>query len=73
MTRSTLPREGNLSSFDFHYLVGTSSGTEHLIEKHKLGLYTREEISDVFRKCGLSVEYDEKGPTGRGIYLGKKQ
>jgi hypothetical protein len=65
--------QGNLSSFDFHYLIGTSSGTEHLVEKHRLGLYTREEISDAFQKCGLSVEYEEKGLTGRGLYLGNKQ
>jgi SAM-dependent methyltransferase len=70
---NTVKVDGNISSFDFHYLVGTSSGTEHFIEKHRLGLYTREEMSEAFQKCGLSVEYEEKGPTGRGIYLGKKQ
>jgi SAM-dependent methyltransferase len=70
---STIKVEGNLSSFDFHYLVGTSSGTEHFVEKHRLGLYTREEMSEAFEKWGLSVEYDEKGPTGRGLYVGKKK
>jgi SAM-dependent methyltransferase len=69
---NTIKVEGNLSSFDFHYLVGTSSGTEHFVEKHRLGLHTRYEISDAFERCGLSVEYEEKGPTGRGLYLGKK-
>jgi ubiquinone/menaquinone biosynthesis C-methylase UbiE len=70
---NTIKVEGNLSSFDFHYLVGTSAGTEHFVEKHRLGLYTRDEIAGAFQKCGLTVEYDEKGPTGRGLYLGKKQ
>jgi SAM-dependent methyltransferase len=69
---NTIKVEGNLSSFDFHYLVGTSSGTEHFVEKHRLGLYTRDEMSEAFQKCGLSVEYDEKGPTGRGLYVGQK-
>ena len=69
---NTLKIEGNLSSFDFHYLVGTSSGTEHFVEKHRLGLYTRDEMSSAIEKCGLSVEYDEKGSTGRGLYIGKK-
>jgi ubiquinone/menaquinone biosynthesis C-methylase UbiE len=70
---NTIKVEGNLSIFDFHYLVGTSSGTEHFVEKHKLGLYTRDEMSEAFQKCGLSVEYENSGPTGRGLYLGKKQ
>jgi SAM-dependent methyltransferase len=69
---NTIKVEGNHSSFDFHYLVGTSSGTEHFVEKHRLGLYTQEEMSEAFQKCGLSVEYEEKGPTGRGLYMGKK-
>ena len=70
---NTTKVEGNLSSFDYHYLIGTSSGTEHFIEKHRLGLYTQEEMSEAFQKWGLSVEYDEKGPTGRGLYIGKRQ
>lgn len=69
---NTLKAEGNVSSFDFHYLVGTSSGTEHFVEKHRLGLYTRDEMMEAFQKCGLSVEYEDKGPTGRGLYLGEK-
>jgi ubiquinone/menaquinone biosynthesis C-methylase UbiE len=69
---NTIKVEGNLSSFDFHYLIGTPSGTEHFVVGHRLGLYTRDEMSESFQKCGLSVEYDEKGPTGRGIYIGKK-
>ena len=70
---NTIKVEGNFSSFDFHYLVGTSSGTEHFVEKHRLGLYTQEQMSDAFQQCGLSVEYEETGPTGRGLYIGKKQ
>jgi ubiquinone/menaquinone biosynthesis C-methylase UbiE len=69
---NTIKVEGNLSSFDFHYLIGMPSGTEHFVERHRLGLYTRDEMSESFQKCGLSVEYDEKGPTGRGLYIGKK-
>ena len=70
---NTIKVEGNLCRFDFHYLVGTPSGTEHFIEKHRLGLYTRYEMSAAFQKWGLSVEYDDEGPTGRGLYIGKKQ
>jgi ubiquinone/menaquinone biosynthesis C-methylase UbiE len=70
---STTKVDGNVSSFDFHYVVGTGSGTEHFIEKHKLGLFTKEEMVGAFERCGLSVEYDPQGPTGRGLYIGKKK
>ena len=69
---STTKVDGNISSFDFHYLVGASKGTEHFVEKHKLGLYTRDEMIEAFEKSGLSMEYDIKGPTGRGLCIGKK-
>ena len=69
---STTKVEGNLSSFDFHYLVGTPKGTEHFVEKHRLGLFSKDEMVEAFEKCGLAVTYDPKGPTGRGLYIGKK-
>lgn len=69
---NTLKLEGNVSRFDFHYLVGASSGTTHFIEKHRLGLFTKEEMTGALERCGLSVSYDEKGPTGRGLYLARK-
>ncbi|HNS50211.1 MAG TPA: class I SAM-dependent methyltransferase [Anaerolineae bacterium] len=62
--------EGCLSYFDLHYLVGTPEGTEHLVERHEMGLFEREEMSGAFRAAGLSVRYDEQGLTGRGLYLG---
>ena len=69
---NTTKVEGTISSFDFHYLVGTPKGTEHFVEKHKMGLYTKDEMVEAFEKSGLSVEHDEKGLTGRGLYIGKK-
>lgn len=69
---STTKVEGAISSFDFHYLVGTPQGTTHFVEKHRLGMFTREEMTGAFEKCRLSVEFDKVGPTGRGMYIGQK-
>lgn len=64
--------EGTISRFDFHYLIGTPKGTEHIVEKHRMGMFTQEEMTDAFERAGLVVDYDEKGATGRGLYIGKR-
>lgn len=62
-------REGNISVLNFDYLVGTSAGIQHYKEKHELGLFTHEELLDVFKSTGLNVEYDKNGISGRGTYI----
>ncbi len=63
--------EGRLSYFDLHYLIGTPQNTEHFVERHELGLFTQDEMASAFKGAGLQVSYDDKGPTGRGLYIGK--
>lgn len=70
MSRSS--RKGNISILDFHYLIGTSKGVEHSLEKHELGLFSHKEYLDAFRAAGLSVTHDRKGLSGRGLYIGRK-
>ena len=64
--------DGRLSYFDFHYLIATPEGTEHLVERHELGLFERTEMETAFRKAGLEVDYDAEGLTGRGLWIGYK-
>ena len=64
--------DGRLSYFDLHYLVGTPAGTEHLIERHELGLFEQEEMVGAFEAAGLAVTYDPQGPMGRGLYTGRR-
>jgi SAM-dependent methyltransferase len=64
--------DGQLSSMDMHYLIGTPEGTEHYVERHELGLFTTEEMRHVLMTCGLEVTYDATGLTGRGLYIGQR-
>lgn len=66
---STSLRDGRISTFDMHYLIGTPRGVEHFVEHHQMALYTVEEMREAFRANGLEAEYDPAGPTGRGLYL----
>ncbi|HSJ59379.1 MAG TPA: class I SAM-dependent methyltransferase [Anaerolineae bacterium] len=65
-------QDSRISYFDLHYLIGTPNKTEHFVEHHRLGLFTREETEAAFRQAGLDVTYDEQGLTGRGLYTGRR-
>jgi ubiquinone/menaquinone biosynthesis C-methylase UbiE len=65
-------REGNLSYFVFHYLVGTPEGVEYFTERHELGLFTVDEYLSAFRGCGLDVVRDALWLNGRGLYMASK-
>jgi len=65
-------RQGNLSTFTFHFLVGTPEGIRHFTEAHELTLFTQEEYLDAFRACSLEVIHDHEGLYGRGLYIGLK-
>jgi SAM-dependent methyltransferase len=62
-------RKGNVSAFEFEYLVGTPEGVEHFTERHELGLFTVEEYLAAFRASGLEADHDPEGPMGRGLYV----
>ena len=65
-------REGNLSYFVFHYLVGAPEGIEYFTERHELGLFTVKEYLSAFHSCGLDVVRDPLWLNGRGLYLANK-
>ena len=50
-------------------LVLTDDGAEHFSEHHEAGLFTRRQMREAFEAAGLSVEYDEEGLIGRGLYV----
>ena len=65
--------EDGLSILEFHYLLAVENDTvRHFTERHELGLFSKEEHMQAFRKAGLDVSYDHPGLTGRGLYIGVK-
>ena len=65
-------KDGLLSYFVFHYMVGTPQGIETFEERHELGLFTIEEYKLAFRDSDLEVIHDPWWLNGRGLYLGLK-
>ena len=59
-----------ISVMDYHHLIATPDGIEHLKEPHETGLFTHDEYIGSFRSAGLTKAYDLDGLMGRGIYIG---
>lgn len=66
-------REGRLSVFDLHHLVGTPEGTEHFVEHHAMGLFETAELCGAFEEAGFDVAFDDEGLTGRGLLIGTRR
>jgi SAM-dependent methyltransferase len=60
---------GRLSIMDMHHLVGTPSGTRHVVERHEMGLFTVPDMMAAFTRAGLTADHDPVGLTDRGLYL----
>lgn len=69
IARANVPRrEGGLSVLDFHYLVATHEGVEHLTERHELGLFTDEQYRAAIVDTGSTLRTDED-LMGRGLFV----
>jgi len=66
-----VPKDDRLV-LDMHYLVGTPGGAEHFIERHEVGMFTKEQYLDAVREAALDAEWDDEGLFGRGLVLGRR-
>jgi dTDP-3-amino-3,6-dideoxy-alpha-D-glucopyranose N,N-dimethyltransferase/dTDP-3-amino-3,4,6-trideoxy-alpha-D-glucopyranose N,N-dimethyltransferase/N-methyltransferase len=62
--------DGSQSILDMHYLVATPIGIQHLVETHRLTLFTLTEYESAFLASNLTFEFDQDGPIGRGALIG---
>jgi SAM-dependent methyltransferase len=62
---------GRQSLTHFRYLVGRPGSITHEEETHELGLFTVEEMRAAFEAAGLAATYEEGGPSGRGLWIGR--
>lgn len=67
MSHTTI--EGSVSRLHFEYLIGSPTGLRRVTELHELGLFTRRQMESAFVATGMTVAFDEQGPTGRGLYV----
>jgi SAM-dependent methyltransferase len=57
---------------EMHHVVGRPSGVESFVERHELGMFSRDEYLGALRSAGLRAEHDPEGLIGRGLYLGTR-
>ncbi|MGD8277163.1 MAG: SAM-dependent methyltransferase, partial [Gemmatimonadota bacterium] len=56
---------------EFEYLIGEPDGIRRATEVHELGLFSREEMLAALRAAGFDAQYDDTGPTGRGLWAAR--
>ncbi|WHT23341.1 methyltransferase domain-containing protein [Crossiella sp. CA-258035] len=55
-----------------HFLVADEDGIRHFTDTQVLHFFPRELYLDAFTRAGLTVDYLDGGPSGRGLYVGIK-
>ena len=63
--------DGDIATMEMHHLVGTSSGVEHVVDTHRMTLFTLEAYEAAFLAAGLTYELERPGPFGRGALIGR--
>jgi SAM-dependent methyltransferase len=61
-----------VSVLDMYYLVATPGKVDYFIERHELGLFTREQYLGSFAAAGLDTTWDDPGLIGRGLVIGTR-
>jgi ubiquinone/menaquinone biosynthesis C-methylase UbiE len=66
----TQKRNGQISIFEIHYLLGTPDGVSYLVERQELGLYTEEMYRSKIKAADLELIYfDQRGIHGYGMFI----
>jgi hypothetical protein len=61
----------SVSRMEFAYLVTSARGSELLVERHDMGLFTPDEYVAALRSAGLQAEFNRDATSmGRGLAIG---
>lgn len=63
--------DGAMSRLLFDYEITDGHERRRVHERHELGIFSIDEMTDAFRRAGLRSEYDRDGPGGRGLYVAR--
>lgn len=63
--------DGAVAVMDLHHMVATPIGVETFTTHHRLGLFADYEYRDAFAAADLTVEHDDEGLMGRGLYVAR--
>ncbi|MEP6690284.1 MAG: class I SAM-dependent methyltransferase [Gemmatimonadaceae bacterium] len=66
---SEVIEDGRVSVLHMQYLIASADGIRHEVERHELALFSRHEYAAAFGACGLDVEFEVHGLTGRGLFI----
>lgn len=65
-------REGAVTCLEMHYLAATREQIEHLVDHHRLTLFTEDDYEAAFRAAGLPLEVVACPIPDRDRYVGLK-
>jgi len=65
-------REGHESVIEMQYAMAEPDRTWSFTEVHRMGLFTRDQQVEVYRKSGFVVEHEWPGLAGRGLFVAVK-
>jgi ubiquinone/menaquinone biosynthesis C-methylase UbiE len=66
-------RDGNVVTLSMHHLIGSADGIDHVVDDHRLGLFTDEDFAAACVAAGLSFQADDNTAwKGRSGYVGVK-
>jgi SAM-dependent methyltransferase len=63
--------EEDLAVLEMHYFSGWPEEPRYFFTQHRLGLFTLADYRSTFADAGLEFWFDEKGLTGRGLFIGR--
>lgn len=63
--------EGDIVYLDFHFLIATENGVEHLFDPSPMGIFPRAVFKDIMEDNGFTVDHVEPGLMKRtGLFVG---